>query len=335
MKRVCGASSRDILAGDASAALMDRVLRIFEPRPRHQDSDGEHDEDDLDDEVREQKHWKKQSKGTRGGRDQHRSKVLQSRVASEGQADSELASSSTTPVSSPQDRRGGAPAGETARESARELFGSLQTFKALLEKQGDKGDPALREKLGEVSEQLAAEFLDSGIKDASRVKAPSTPSSSSCCSSARAQGESGTVKLHMNASMLKGSVGSFRDAQVDFEERQVVVRAIDRGGRTWTLRSAKLPGPILADESRFQLGKTGKDLSITLKKADVNDIWRPDQLKFSEEKSWCVSTTGPDEAASSSGGKAASDPGTSSRHLKKDIQPAPTPDYIKLGHAFI
>jgi len=136
----------------------------------------------------------------------------------------------------------------------------------------------------------------------------------------------------------------------------VVVRAVDRGGRTWTLRSAKLPGPILADESRFQLGKTGKDLSITLKKARADDIWHQDEMKFSSENIW--SSVDTDQAgkpsseglagtpasltqalslkerpkASSGGGKASSDPGTSSRSRNKD---APTPDYKKLGHAFI
>lgn len=335
MKRVCGPSSADLLGGDTSAALLDRVLSIFESRPSHQSRDGEHGEADSEPEVREQKQWKKQPTGTRGGRgreDQNRRRVLRNRIEEELQATAEPASGSATPMSGVQGARGAPVA-----ESARELVSNLQEFKAMLDRQGTEADPALRERLGEVSHQLASVFLESGLK------APSTPSSASSSSGrspAVPGGPAGTVRLHVDASMLRGSVGSFRDAQVEFQERQVVVRALDRGGRTWTLRSAKLPGPILADESRFQLGKSGKDLSITLKKAHADDIWHQEGMKFSEEGIWSLSSSGPDDviarssqAASSSGsGKAASDPGTSSRQRKKE---APREDYTKLGHAFI
>eukprot|EP00421_Protoceratium_reticulatum_P066050 CAMPEP_0168419146 /NCGR_PEP_ID=MMETSP0228-20121227/32120_1 /TAXON_ID=133427 /ORGANISM="Protoceratium reticulatum, Strain CCCM 535 (=CCMP 1889)" /LENGTH=356 /DNA_ID=CAMNT_0008433023 /DNA_START=43 /DNA_END=1113 /DNA_ORIENTATION=+ len=94
----------------------------------------------------------------------------------------------------------------------------------------------------------------------------------------------GTVKFHVTADMLKGSDRTFRDAQVDFQERQVVVRAVDCSGRSWTLRSSSFPGPIAPHESSFQIAKSGKDLSITLKKANVDDLWLQDSIRLSEEE---------------------------------------------------
>lgn len=90
-----------------------------------------------------------------------------------------------------------------------------------------------------------------------------------------------TVKLHIEAKDLKGGVGAFRDAHVEFRERQLVVRAFDFSGKCWTLRSATLPGPIITTESRYQVSKTGKDLSITLKKANATEIWEG-KIKLSE-----------------------------------------------------
>jgi len=91
---------------------------------------------------------------------------------------------------------------------------------------------------------------------------------------------SGKVCVHVNANMLPGSVGAFRDAQVVFEERHFVVTVVDCGCKAWTLRSSQLPGPIDADESRFMLDKTGKRLSITLKKALADDVWHEGQFKL-------------------------------------------------------
>jgi len=91
-------------------------------------------------------------------------------------------------------------------------------------------------------------------------------------------GTSGTVNICLSASMLKGSVGSFRDAQVDFEERQIVVHVLDCGGKAWTFQSLQLPGPIVVDKSRFMLDKTGKDLIITVKKANAGELWTHQQL---------------------------------------------------------
>lgn len=91
-----------------------------------------------------------------------------------------------------------------------------------------------------------------------------------------------TYKLHVDAKQLEGSAGTFREAHVDFEERQVVVRAVDCSGRTWTLRSG-LPGPVIADQCRFEMCKTGKDLSITLKKAKTEE-WRKHQIWFMDEE---------------------------------------------------
>ena len=50
----------------------------------------------------------------------------------------------------------------------------------------------------------------------------------------------------------------------------MLIRAIDEGGRTWTL-PLKVPFPIIADESRFQVSKSGEHVQITLKKAQPDD----------------------------------------------------------------
>jgi len=83
----------------------------------------------------------------------------------------------------------------------------------------------------------------------------------------------GQMEFHLDPGMLRGSVGTFKEAQVDFEERCVVIWAIDSGGNDWTLRSTKLLGPIIKDESRFMLNKTGQDLRVTLKKATADAAW--------------------------------------------------------------
>mmetsp|Transcript_79331 Transcript_79331/g.224568 ORF Transcript_79331/g.224568 Transcript_79331/m.224568 type:complete len:232 (+) Transcript_79331:51-746(+) len=111
-----------------------------------------------------------------------------------------------------------------------------------------------------------------------------TAGSDSSTGMPKRDGKDGTVKLHIAAKELNGSVGTFRDAHVQFEERQVIVRVVDRGGHTYTLRSAKLPGPISTTESRFQMSKTGEDLSITLKKAHVEDKWFQEEAKSAASK---------------------------------------------------
>jgi len=93
----------------------------------------------------------------------------------------------------------------------------------------------------------------------------------------------GTVKLYIEANNLKGSVGMFRDAHVEFKERQFIVRVVDCSGRTWTLRSG-LPGPVITEQCRFEMCKTGKDLCITLKKANAEDVWRKHQIWFLDEE---------------------------------------------------
>lgn len=376
---MCTPNPADITA-DATGALLDRVLSLFDCRPSQ--PEGEEPEEDSDDEARDQK--RRIGKGSRtgraaGDRNCHRGARCRALAPEDRQAlraedrarprrgpagiqpmlhgdgpkagrpearpsrepagirpmlhgDGPKASSSSSGRSPPAQAPG---VGVPFVQSARELHDSLKEFRVLLDSKGEDADPALKEQLRGVSDQLAAMFLDSGLK------AP--PPSSSC--SADGDGPAGTVKLHVDASMLRGSVGTFRDAQVDFEERQVVVRAVDCNGRTWTLRSAQLPGPIVTDESRFMLGKTGKDLSITLKKANADDVWHQDQIKLSEEALWHSKgsrvSAGSQQAAqgapsvrgskaSVARGKASSDPGTSSgRPRKKE------PDYMKLGAAFI
>lgn len=264
--------------------------------------------------------------------------------------------------------------------SARELHDSISELKAFLDQRGHGADPVLKEKLQGVSDQLAAVFLDSDLEaremcisaeepeSAPEASAPETfapevsppqacvaeasavetstpeasvPEAAGSRHSANRNGSPGTVKLHVDASMLRGSAGTFRDAQVDFEERQVVVRAVDRSGRTWTLRSARLPGPIATDKSRFQLGKTGKDLNITLKKANVDDVWHQDRIKLSEEGLWKKSLSRSSRSSASQQGAAscrvhdaAPDAGSFAASAHKE-QGRDARDWKKLGDAFI
>mmetsp|Transcript_115370 Transcript_115370/g.246563 ORF Transcript_115370/g.246563 Transcript_115370/m.246563 type:complete len:275 (-) Transcript_115370:56-880(-) len=95
----------------------------------------------------------------------------------------------------------------------------------------------------------------------------------------------GTVKLNIQSKDVTGDAGSgstFRDAHVEFQATQLVIRAIDESGRTWT-RFLKMPCPISTDESRFQVAKTGTDVQITLKKAQPDDIWVQNDKKLAEK----------------------------------------------------
>lgn len=85
-----------------------------------------------------------------------------------------------------------------------------------------------------------------------------------------------TVKFRIDAEDIFGSASSsFRDAQVTFSEDRLKIRAIASGqpAENWTLFSDKLPGRICIEESRFNLSKTGKWLSMTLQKASREDDW--------------------------------------------------------------
>mmetsp|Transcript_181 Transcript_181/g.390 ORF Transcript_181/g.390 Transcript_181/m.390 type:complete len:315 (+) Transcript_181:64-1008(+) len=314
MKRVCGPSAAELSEANAGA-LLERVLSLFEPRKnQHEGPEGDAEEEAGIPVARTCPRARTQAGASDQGVHSHRRCSRGRAVLLQGQAPlgGEASASSQQ-----------APGAVPLSKSARELQESLREFKALLDEKGEDADPALKARVRELTEQLAMLFLDSSTKVVSRDSRREVPSSSS--RTELGEGPAGTVKLHVDASMLTGSVGTFRDAQVDFEERQVVVRAVDRGGRTWTLRSAQLPGPILADESRFQICKTGKDLSITLKKANADDIWHQGEIKLSEEEGFHRPARDRKHQH-----QASSDPGTTARHRKKD-----TVDYIKLGETFI
>lgn len=93
------------------------------------------------------------------------------------------------------------------------------------------------------------------------------------------------VRLHIKAKDLEGSNGAFRDAHVEFEERRATVHAVDRAGRTWTFATCTLPGPIITEESRFSLSKTGEVLHITLTKCDghADKWWRNGRIVLSQK----------------------------------------------------
>jgi len=90
----------------------------------------------------------------------------------------------------------------------------------------------------------------------------------------------GTVTFQVDASIFKRSCGTFRDAHVDFEEQQLTLRFIDSTGKFKRLQSDRLPGPIVVEEGRYMLDKTGKHLSITVKKANADDKWYQAPLRL-------------------------------------------------------
>jgi len=147
-------------------------------------------------------------------------------------------------------------------KSAEDLQEGFKEFEALLARSGETPDAAIRERLKLISTGLASIALDD--------KKPQEDKNL------------GRVEFHLNASMLEGSVGTFRDAHVDFEERHIIIRAVDCGGNAWTLRSNRLPGNIVKDESRFMLSTNGKDLRITLKKGNALAPWNEGDIVLSE-----------------------------------------------------
>lgn len=82
-------------------------------------------------------------------------------------------------------------------------------------------------------------------------------------------------KIEVKSTQLSGSPNSeFRDAHVTFEEDQIIVDVVDNKGRTWKLKSTLFPGAgINTSESRYNLDAAGKDMSITLTKADTLATW--------------------------------------------------------------
>lgn len=82
--------------------------------------------------------------------------------------------------------------------------------------------------------------------------------------------EKGTVKVYIEAKKLQ--LEAFSDAQVDFSERTLSVRADSHDGRTW-LFHANLYGAIKPAESKYTLSNSGHKVSVTLKKADAGEVW--------------------------------------------------------------
>mmetsp|Transcript_57952 Transcript_57952/g.111775 ORF Transcript_57952/g.111775 Transcript_57952/m.111775 type:complete len:160 (-) Transcript_57952:263-742(-) len=82
----------------------------------------------------------------------------------------------------------------------------------------------------------------------------------------------GQVEFHIDARMLKGSVGTSREAIVEFEDRHIVINVVDCGGDYWTLQTTILPGPTIKEQFRFMLSKNGEDLRDILEKAAAADI---------------------------------------------------------------
>jgi len=104
--------------------------------------------------------------------------------------------------------------------------------------------------------------------------------------------EAGKVMLKIQARTFSEGT-SFIDAQVHFDEQGVMVRCVDAAGQTQVLRSSRLPGPIDPELSSFKIEKTGKDLTIMLKRAEPVDAWkgytielyRPDIISKDNSKS--------------------------------------------------
>jgi len=147
-------------------------------------------------------------------------------------------------------------------KSAHELRDKFNEFEALLEKSGEKTDAALREQL---------KSIWTGLSPIVHSKTPEE------------HVPAGQVEFHIDARMLNGSMGTFREAHVVFEERHIVIHVVDCGGDAWTLRSTKLPGPIIKEQSRFMLSKTGEDLRVTLTKATADAAWHQKQIQFREQ----------------------------------------------------
>mmetsp|Transcript_3029 Transcript_3029/g.7756 ORF Transcript_3029/g.7756 Transcript_3029/m.7756 type:complete len:334 (-) Transcript_3029:70-1071(-) len=104
------------------------------------------------------------------------------------------------------------------------------------------------------------------------------------CRHHAAQPSVGTVKLYIEPKKGGGGTSALCDAHVEFKERQLIVQAFDRNGQTWTLRT-HLPGPIVPEDCRFGVCKTGKELSISLKKADENEEWQvKDRISFGDSQ---------------------------------------------------
>lgn len=89
----------------------------------------------------------------------------------------------------------------------------------------------------------------------------------------------GTVKVYIEARAALKAGGdtpvpnTFRDAQVEFHERALVVRAWSDDGRAWLFRVGRLFGPVRTSECRYALSSTGHKVSITLKKSNAAVTW--------------------------------------------------------------
>merc|ERR1712032_1243248 len=104
-------------------------------------------------------------------------------------------------------------------KTAHELHDKVNEFEALLKKSGDTSDAALRKRLKTICTGLAS------------IVHHKTP---------QEHVDADEIEFHLEANMLRGSIGSFRDAHVDFEDMHVVIHVVDCGGNAWTLRSARL-----------------------------------------------------------------------------------------------
>lgn len=72
--------------------------------------------------------------------------------------------------------------------------------------------------------------------------------------------------------LTDNATDAVRDAEVQFEEDRFTVRVLARGHQ-WTWFSERLPFRIIAEESRFQISKTGRWICITLRKATIQGNW--------------------------------------------------------------
>merc|ERR1711879_680675 len=67
------------------------------------------------------------------------------------------------------------------------------------------------------------------------------------------------------------------DVQMKFETNRIKINTVGNNGESWKLQSTKLPGDIIPDRCKYSLGFTGKQIKITLEKANSADAW---QKKF-------------------------------------------------------
>lgn len=82
--------------------------------------------------------------------------------------------------------------------------------------------------------------------------------------------EKGIVKVYIEAKKLQ--VERFSEAHVSFSQNTLSASAVSHDGRVWVLH-VNLYGHIKPAESKYTLSGSGHKVSVTLKKADADEVW--------------------------------------------------------------